>query len=64
MYAEESRASQIWHFFPKAWVQGFNFARGHLLFITISVSRTVPEVGLSLMECFVNVVLVEMALMM
>lgn len=51
-------------FFPKAWVQSFNFARGHLSFLTTFISRTVPEVGLSLMKCFVNVVLVEMALMM
>lgn len=52
-------------FLPKVWVQGFNFIRGHLLFQTISVSRrTVPEAGLSLMKCFVNVVLGEMALMM
>lgn len=44
-------------FFPKTWVQGFNFTRGHLLFQTTSVSRrTVPEAGLSLMKCFVNVV--------
>lgn len=43
-------------FFPKAWMQRFNFTRGHLSFQTTSVfRRTVPEVGLSLMKYFVNV---------